>query len=211
MSAACSAVTIRVRGEDRHLHRPGPCRDRLADLAEADDPERPAAQLEARELGPLPLAAPDRGVGGGDLPGDAVEQGERVLGGGDRVAGRGVDDRDAGPGRRIEVDVVDADAGPADHLEARPGSDHGGIDLDLAADDERVVAGEDRAQLCRGQARSLVDVVMGAEASDAFRRDRLGDEDPHAGTPAPLAPRLRSTGPARRPRPRTLPRPPLRA
>ena len=90
----------RIGGEDGHLHRPRPGGDRLADLAEPDDPERPAAQLEARELGPLPLAAPHRRVGRGDPTGDAVEEGERVLGGRDRVAGRGVDDRDARPASR---------------------------------------------------------------------------------------------------------------
>ena len=102
----------RVDAEDGHLHRPGADRDGLADLAEPDDPERPAAQLEAGELGALPLAAPERGVGGGDPAGDAVEQREGVLGGRDRVAGRGVDDDDPGPRRGIEVDVVDADARP---------------------------------------------------------------------------------------------------
>ena len=118
--AACSAVTNGSDAEDGHLHRPRPDGDRLADLAEPDDAERPAAQLEPGELGPLPLAAADRGVGRGDLAGDAVQQGERVLGGRDRVAGRGVDDGDPGPRRRVEVDVVDADPGPAD--DRQPGA-----------------------------------------------------------------------------------------
>ena len=72
---------------------------------------------------------------GGDPAGDAVEQREGVLGGRDRVAGRGVDDGDAGPRRGVEVDVVDADAGPADDDEPRAGGDELGVDLDLAADD----------------------------------------------------------------------------
>ena len=42
---------VRVRGEDIHLHRPCPSRDRLADLAEPDDAERPAAQFQTGELG----------------------------------------------------------------------------------------------------------------------------------------------------------------
>ena len=107
-------------------------------------PERLAAQLDARELRPLPLAAAHRGVGGRGLAGEPEQQRERVLGGGDRVAGRRVDDGDPGPGRRLEVDVVDADAGPADDDEPRPGGDQLGVDLDLAADDERVVVGQDR-------------------------------------------------------------------
>ena len=146
--AACSAVTNGSHAEDGHLHRPGPDRDRLADLAEADDPERPAAQLEAGELGPLPLAAPDRRVGGGDPAGDAVEQGERVLGGGDRVAGRGVDDGDPGPRRGVEVDVVDADAGPADDRRAAcPAAISSASTWTWLRTIERVVVGQDRAEL----------------------------------------------------------------
>ncbi len=55
---------------------------------------------------------------------------------------------------------------------------------DLAADDQGVVVGDDRAQLLARQARSLVDLVMGAEEVNALLRDRLGDEDPHAPVPA---------------------------
>ena len=76
---------------------------------------------------------------GADPAGDAVQQRERVLGGRDRVPGRGVDDDDPGPRRRVEVDVVHADAGPTDDHQPRPGRDQLGIDLDLAADDQRVV------------------------------------------------------------------------
>ena len=104
----------RVDAEDDHLHGPGPVGDGLADLAEPDDAERPAAQLEARELGALPFAAADRCIGGGRPAGDAVEQREGVLGRGDGVAGRRVDDGDPGARRRVEVDVVDADARPPD-------------------------------------------------------------------------------------------------
>ena len=107
-------------------------------------------------------------------------QRERVLGGGDRVAGRGVDDGDPGPRRRVEVDVVDADPGPADDDEPRAGGDELGVDLDLAADDERVVVGQDRAQLVAAEARALVDLVVGAEELEALRGDGFGDEDPHA-------------------------------
>ncbi len=177
---------VGVRGEDRHLHRTRPGRDRLADLAKPDDPEGSAAQLEAGEQRPIPLAATDGGIGGRNLPGDAVKERKGVLRCRDRVAGRGIDDRDAGPRGRLQVDVVDADPGPPDHLEAGPGGDDAGIHLDLAADDERVVVPEGRAQLCGRQARPLVDLVMGAEEGHALGRDRFRDEDPHAGTPAPL-------------------------
>ncbi len=176
---------VRVDADDDHLHGPGAVRDGLADLAEPDDPERPAAQLETGELAALPLAAAERRVGGGRPARDAVEQGERVLGGGDRVAGRGVDDRDPGSRRGVEVDVVDADPGPPDDDEPRAGGDQLGIDLDLAADDERVVVGDQRGELLARAADPLVDLVMRGEELDALAGDGFGDEDPHAPAPAP--------------------------
>ncbi len=175
---------VRVGADDDHLHGAGSIGDRLTDLPETDDAERPAAQLETGELGPRPFATPDAGVGRGRPPRDAVEQRERVFGGRDRVAGRCVDDRDAGTGRRLEVDVVDADAGPTDDDQPAARGDQPGIDLDLAADDQRVVLGQDRRQLLAGAADALVDLVLGGEEVDALPRHRLGDEDPHAPVPA---------------------------
>jgi hypothetical protein len=46
--AACSSVRYGVAAEHDHLHRPRPDRDRLADLAETDDPERSPAQFPVR-------------------------------------------------------------------------------------------------------------------------------------------------------------------
>ena len=174
----------RIGAEHGHLHRPGTGGDRLADLAKADDPQGPAAELDAGELAPLPFAAPERRVGGGDPAGDRVEEGERVLGRGDRVAGRRVDDDDPGPGRRIEVDVVHADPGAADDDEPATGRDELGVDLDLAPDDERVVVGQDRRVAGPVEARALVDLMVRAEELDALRCERFGDEDPHASTGA---------------------------
>ena len=106
----------RVLAQDRHLHRPRPVGDGLADLAQADDAERPPAQLHAGQpaAGRLPVAGAHRRVPGRDPPGEPVQERQRVLGRGDRVAGRRVDDDDPGPGRGVEVDVVDAHAGPPD-------------------------------------------------------------------------------------------------
>ena len=93
---------------------------------------------------------------------------------------------------RVEVDVVDADAGPPDDDQARAGRDHRRVDLDLAAHEERVVLGEDGPVLLRREADPLVDLVMAAEELDARGGERLGDEDLHAGAPAATA--CRSAG-----------------
>ena len=183
--AACSARDVGIGTQDDHLHRPGTVGDRLPDLAETDDPEGPSTELQAREFAPLPFAAAHARVGRGRPAGDAIEQRERVLGGRDRVAGRCVDDRDAGPGRGVEIDVVDADARPADDEEPRAGGDQRRIDRDLAPDDQRLVVGQDRRELAVGAADPLVDLVTsGCEEIEALARDALGDEDPHAVVPA---------------------------
>ena len=93
-----------------------------------------------------------------------------------------VDDGDPGARRRVEVDVVDADARPADDDQPRAGGDHLGVGLDLAPDDERVVLGQDREDLLARQAELLVDLVVGAEEVDALLGEGLDDEDPHAVT-----------------------------
>ena len=107
-----------------------------------------------------------------------------MLRGRDRVPGRRVDDRDAGSRGRIEVDVVDADARAPDDDEPAARADQGGIDVDLAAHDERVVVGQDRAQLVARQPGSLVDLVVPPEQLEPFARHRFGDQDPHPGAPA---------------------------
>ncbi len=175
---------VRVGADDRHVHGPGPDRDGLADLAQTDDAQRPAAQLETGECRTLPLAPAHARVGCRGAAGDAVEQRQRVLRSRDRVACRGVDDRDAGAGRRLEVDVVDTDPGAADDHEPLAGGDQVGVDLDLAPDDERVVIGQDRCQLLAAAADAFVDLVSRRQEVDAFAGDLLCDEDPHAVVPA---------------------------
>src|SRR6476661_3768766 len=54
---------VGVAAEHDHLHRPRPNRDRLADLAETDDPERSPAQFQSGELAALPFAAAHARVG----------------------------------------------------------------------------------------------------------------------------------------------------
>ena len=173
---------------DDHLHRLGPDGDGLADLAEADDPERAPAQLQAGELGPLPLAPADRGIRGRRPACHAIEQRERVLGRRDRVAGRGIHDGDARARGRLEIDVVDPHAGPTDDDESGPRGDERRVHLDLAANDQCVVVGDDGRQLGRRQAGPFVDLVVRGEELQSLARDRLGDEDPHA--PAPVGVRV---------------------
>ena len=103
-----------VVADDVHLEAAGATGDFGADAAEAEDAEGLAAQLDADELAALPLAGGEGRVGGGDVAGEGEHQADGVLGGGDGDGGGGVDDDDAAGGGRVDVDVVDADAGAAD-------------------------------------------------------------------------------------------------
>ena len=72
-----------------------------------------------RELRALPRPRDERRVRLRDVAGQREQQRERVLGGGDDVGLRRVGDDDAALGGGGDVDVVDADAGAADRLQAR--------------------------------------------------------------------------------------------
>ena len=140
-SAACSSVRYGSLAIDPHLEAGGAPRHRLADLAEADDAQRLAAQLapvkRARSHSPAPTEA--------SAAGNVAQQGQherhRVLRGRDGVAGRRVDDHHAGARRRLDVDAVGPDAGHADDAQARgAGRQQLGVDARLRAHDERVPA-----------------------------------------------------------------------
>src|SRR5205807_5639687 len=92
-----------------------------ADVAEADDAQRLAANLDPGVLGTLPLASANRSVSLRDPAGAGHEQGDRVLGRRRDVAARGVDNQDAAPRCRVHVDVVDADSRAADDPESLAG------------------------------------------------------------------------------------------
>ena len=178
-SAAASGGHERVVPDDLHPERPGTVGHGHPDLPEADDAESPPLELATDEVAALPLAAVHRRIRRRDPPRQREEQRERVLGRGDRVAGRGVDDDDAGRGRGGQVDVVDPDPGAPDDDEAPTGGDGLGIDLDLAPDEEPVVPGQAGQQLVAREADPDVDLVVRAEQVDALLGDGLRHEDAH--------------------------------
>ena len=81
--------------------------------------ERLVGELDAGEALALPGAVAQRALGGADVAREREHQRDRVLGGRDDVGLGRVADDDARRGRRVDVDVVDADAGAADHAQAR--------------------------------------------------------------------------------------------
>ena len=109
----------RVVRDDAHLQPERAAGDLLPDPPVAEDPERLLRELDPAPLRALPAPRHQRGVRLRDVPRQRHEQADRVLGGRDDVRLGGVRDDDAASGRRLDVDVVDTDARPADHLEAR--------------------------------------------------------------------------------------------
>ena len=104
-----------------------------------------------------------------------------MLGGRDDGRLGRVHDEDPAPCRLADVDVVDADAGPSDHAQARRALEQLGVELRLRTDDDRVVTCDDVRER---RFRVDVDVEAGAEELDAGVGDRLSDEHPrHTGAP----------------------------
>ena len=118
------ARDVGVVGDDAHVERLQARGDERADAAEADDADGLLEQLGAGVRAALPLPAGERRVRGRDVAGEAQDVADGQLGGRDDVGGRRVDDHDAGGRRRLDVDVVEPDAGAGDDLEhaARPRS-----------------------------------------------------------------------------------------
>ena len=131
----------RIEGEQVHPEGVRPLAEGTADAAVADEAQSLVEKFGAFSLPLAPFAAAQRGVGGGDAPGQSQHQGQGVLGDGDRRRQWGMNDDHPQAGRRLEVDVVEADAGPSDDVQPRlPGRQDIGRDARAAAHDQRVDA-----------------------------------------------------------------------
>ena len=101
-----------------------------------------------------------------------------MLGGGDVAAAGRVHDHDALLGGRVDVDVIDADAGPTDHAERVRLRERVGRHLRAAADDERVKAAYRLAELRWSEARAVHDLELRllAQACQALGAERVGQQ-----------------------------------
>ena len=169
---------IGIEGDDPHLQAVGTLGHDRADIAAADDAEGLARELHAHEARLLPFAGLGGFVGGGNLAGEREHHGDRMLGRGDGVAVRRVHDDDAALGRRGHIDVVDADAGAADHLQIRCGGKDLGGHLCRGAHGEAVIVGDGRLEVGRLQAGADIDLNAAlAEDRDRVGAQFIGDQD----------------------------------
>ena len=117
-------------------------------------------------------------VGGGNLAREREHQRDGVLGGGDRIAERRVHHDDAARGGGGNVDIVDADAGAADHLQFGRAFEQFGGDLGGRADRQAVVVADDLGQLVLVEAGLDVDLDAALlEDGDGGGRELVGDEN----------------------------------
>jgi len=169
---------VGIVSRDFHVQADRAVGDDRADIAAADDAEALAVELDPHEARLLPLAGVGRGVGGADLARDREQERDRVLGGGDGVAERGVHDHDALLGRGGDVDVVDADAGAADDAKPARTAEDLGRHLGRRAHREAVIISDRLGEIGLGETDPLVDLdAAGAEDFGRARAQGVRDQD----------------------------------
>src|SRR5688572_16394180 len=168
--------------DDRHPEPEPAARDRVADPAEPDDPERRAGEVDAEqeiERPALPLPRADQPLALAEPARGGEDQREREVGGrlGQDV-GR-VGDRDAERGRGGDVDVVGPDRGVGDDPEPRGAVEHLGRDRVARQADQRVGARDRRGQIA---GLGADDLGPGWEEVCQLDGQRRGsDDDGHEG------------------------------
>src|SRR5262249_15011341 len=154
--------------------------DDRADIAAADDTEQLAGDLDAHEAVLLPFAGLGRGIGLRDFTRQRQHQGDRVLGGRDRIAEGRVHYDDALGGRGRNLDIVDADAGAADHLQLGRLLDDLGGRFRRGADRKPVVIADDLGKLVLVLAEVRLEIDIDATVLEDLhggRRQRIGNEN----------------------------------
>ena len=200
----------RVVRDDVHPQSLGALGHETADASQSHDAEGLAGHLDPAELGALPRAFDQAGVGLRDVARLRQDQRDRVLGRRQRVGLGRVAHHDPPSRRRRDIHVVDAGAGSADHLEAGAALDQVGRDLGGAAHDDSVVGVDSLRQLVFGPRGSVVNRHVPTQVRDAGVCELLAHEHaqvgpgelpgldvaPHGGYSAPLS---ESLGPGRPP------------
>ena len=167
---------VRVVGDHMHPERPGPIGDELADATEADHRQRLVGQFDTLPTRTFPAASRQRRVRLGDVAGLSQQQRHRVLGGRDDVALRCVDHHDPTTGRRLDIDVVEPDAGATDDEQLVGVLQNLGGDLRRGSNDEALRTDDVVEQ--RIQIELDIDLVAGsAQTVEPAFGDFFGDED----------------------------------
>ena len=132
-------------------------------VAETDDSQSLVADFHSHELVPLPLPGFEGGDRLGNMAGERQHQRDGVLGGSHVVAARRVHDHDAFFARGLDIDILDADASPANDFEIFRGPDEIRGHLSAAANHPAVIFSDNLFEICRLEPQTHVDLeVRGA-------------------------------------------------
>ena len=172
-------ANVGVEGDDPHAERRGPLRHQSSDLAHAKDTQGLSVELDAAERGAFPPSAPQAGIGLRHPPGLSQEQRHGVLGGRDGVGVRCIHHEHPVGRRRLDVDVVDPDSGPANDLQVRRGGDQIGIDDRCRADDQAGSAAHALEQCGAIGSDGDVDVTERSQRGNAGIGNGFRDHDLH--------------------------------
>ena len=165
----------RVIGDDFHPEADRAFRDDRTDIAGTDQAKRLAGQLDTHEFGFFPLAGLGRRIGRWQLARQSEHQCDGMLRGGDAVAEWRVHDHDALGGGRRNIDIVDADAGAADHFQIGRCRQNFWCDSCRGADGEAVIFADDLHQLFRRLAGDFIHFASAlAENLSGFRVHFVG-------------------------------------
>jgi len=171
---------VGVERDDVHPQRVAFLGDLLADAAEADDAQRLPVELRAEIVALGPLAVLEAAVGLRDRARRGEDHADGVLGGRTDVRIRRVGDDDAVVGCRVDVDVVDADAGASDDDHVLGRVEHSLVHVGAGADDQRVGVRHGLEECVALHVVGRLHLVARlAERLDTLVRDRVGDEYLH--------------------------------
>ena len=198
---------IGVIGDDPHAEGPGAHGHPRPDLAQTDHTQRFTVELDAHKGHPVPFAGLDACIGPDEPSGEAEHHAQDLLGDGDRVFFRGKGHHDPQFRGGTNIHVVDAHAGPSDHLTAGGGLQQPGGHLRLIAHDHRIVLIGYPQEFLRLLPKVLLPaaIVFFLQTVDPRSGDVLGYENsfrhctPPASTMPLRKPPDRVPGPCRRP------------
>src|SRR6266511_5196185 len=165
----------RVIGDDAHAEARRAACDLLADAAEAEHTQGLVGELDAPPRLALPAPLLQSRVRLGNVARHRHQQADGVLGGRDDRRLRSVRDDDPAARGGVDVDIVDPDAGAADHLQPLAALDHFRGQLRGRADHDRVVAADRLGEI--GVAIDVdVEAPIAQEANPGLG-DLFADED----------------------------------
>lgn len=117
------------------------------DPAHSDNPERFVIELNPFQIFTIPTSTAHGGIGLRNFPRHRKQKGKCVFGRGNGIATGCIEHDDPAPGRSLNIDIVDANAGAADGAQLHASVQNPGRNFRLAANDDGAEVGNDLGEL----------------------------------------------------------------